>query len=233
MKEPVKFQGSETLVLLSFLVLWCVLALATRIFFLLVLKNETHPRAKSRNHQTKTMIVLGSGGHTTEMMNLLSAIDKQRYCPRHYVIADSDALSVEKVKHFEEPTTSRNNNYVWTQIFRSRNVHQSYISAVFTTALAFLRCIPLVYKSRPDVILCNGPGTCVPVVLSAFLLRVFFINTDCKIVFVESFCRTETLSLSGKILKYFTNLFIIQWPALADYSDKFKYIGNLNFEVQS
>lgn len=223
---------TEWLLLTCFSLLWLGLALATRIFYLLVLKNETKPRAKSRNHTTKTMIVLGSGGHTTEMMNLVSALDKHRYTPRHYVVADSDKLSVEKVKQFEEPTTSKSNSFHWTPIFRSRNVHQSYVSSVFTTSFAFMRCIPLVYNSRPDVILCNGPGTCVPVCLSAFLLRVFFINTDCKIVFVESFCRTESLSLSGKILRYFTNLFIIQWPALADYSSKFKYIGNLNFEVK-
>lgn len=232
MGDPVRISGPETLVLVSFIVLWCVIALATRIFFLLVLKNDKYPRAKSRNHKTKTMIVLGSGGHTTEMMNLLSALDRQRYCPRHYVIADTDALSVEKVKQFEEPTTSKSNDFYWTTIFRSRNVHQSYASSVLTTVMAFLRCLPLVYRSRPDVILCNGPGTCVPVVLSAFLLRVFFINTECKLVFVESFCRTETLSLTGKILKYFTNLFVVQWPALADISDRFEYIGNLNFEVQ-
>lgn len=225
-------QPSAGLVLLCFTFLWCAIAIVTRIFYLLVLKNETLPRSKSRNHTTKTMIVLGSGGHTTEMMNLVSGLDRQRYQPRHYVVADSDPLSVEKVKQFEEPTTSKNDNFYWTQIFRSRNVHQSYLSSVFTTLLAFARCLPMVYRSRPDLILCNGPGTCVPVCISAFLLRVFFINTDCKIVFVESFCRTESLSLTGKILKYFTNLFIVQWPALADFSSKFKYIGNLNFEVR-
>lgn len=223
---------AEWAILLCFTLLWCCIAIATRVFYLLALKNETKPRGKSRNMSSKTMIVLGSGGHTTEMMNLVSALDKHRYHPRHYVIADSDQLSVEKVKQFEEPTTSKSDNFYWTPIFRSRNVHQSYVSSVFTTALAFLKCLPMVYRSRPAVILCNGPGTCVPVCLSAFLLRVFFINTDCKIVFVESFCRTESLSLTGKILKYFTNLFVVQWPALADYSDKFKFIGNLNFEVK-
>lgn len=216
----------------SYLFLWSTLALITRIFYLLVLKNERYPRAKSRNHTTKTMIVLGSGGHTTEMMNLVNALDKKRYHPRHYVIASSDPLSLEKVKQFEEPSTSKV-NYYWTPIFRSRQVHQSFLTSVFTTLFAFLKCLPTVYKSRPDLILCNGPGTCVPVCLSAVLLRMFFINTECKIVFVESFCRTESLSLTGKLLRYFTNLFIVQWPALADISDKFKYLGNLNYEIRS
>lgn len=178
------------------------------------------------------MIVLGSGGHTMEMMSLVAVLDRRRYHPRHYVIASSDPLSVEKMKQFEEPSAAYN-HYYWTPIFRSRNVHQSYLSAVFTTLKSCCECIPLVYSSRPDLIICNGPGTCVPVCLAAFLLRVFFVNTDCKIVFVESFCRTESLSLSGKILKFITNLFIVQWPALTDFSDKFKYIGNLNFEVNN
>lgn len=227
------FLSRETLFLLSFTALWALLALSTRVFYLLVLKNEKLPKSKARNHTTKTMIVLGSGGHTSEMMSLVAALDKKRYHPRHYVIASSDPLSLEKVKQFEEPSTSTANNFYWTPVFRSRNVHQSYISSVFTTLIAFLKSLPIVYNSRPDVILCNGPGTCVPICLAQFLLRVFFINQECKIVFVESFCRTESLSLTGKILRYFTNLFVVQWPALTDFSDKFKFIGNLNYDVKS
>lgn len=214
---------------LSFVLYLLLVAVVTRAYYLLVLKNERRPRAKSRNDTTKTMIVLGSGGHTTEMLNLVAALDKSRYRPRHYVIANTDRLSLEKIDQFEGPASG--DSFCCTAIGRSREVHQSYFSSLFTTFFSIIRCLSMVFMSRPDVILCNGPGTCVPVCLSAILLRICFINTGCKIVFVESFCRTETLSLTGKILRHVTNLFIVQWPALAEISEKFKYIGNLNFEV--
>jgi len=35
-----------------------------------------------------------------------------------------------------------------------------------------------------------------------------------KIIFIESFARVQTLSLSGKILYYFADRFLVQWPEL-------------------
>jgi beta-1,4-N-acetylglucosaminyltransferase len=36
-----------------------------------------------------------------------------------------------------------------------------------------------------------------------------------SIVFVESFARVNDLSLSGKLLYYIADMFIVQWPGLA------------------
>ena len=42
-----------------------------------------------------TMVVLGSGGHTTEMLSLLDALDQQyRY---HLVVSNTDSTSLSKV----------------------------------------------------------------------------------------------------------------------------------------
>lgn len=75
-------------------------------------------------------------------------------------------------------------------------------------------------------ILCNGPGTCVPVCLSAFLLGLLRIKRTI-IVYVESICRVETLSLSGKILYYFSDYFIVQWPDLKKKYPKSVYLGRI------
>jgi beta-1,4-N-acetylglucosaminyltransferase len=86
----------------------------------------------------------------------------------------------------------------------------------------------------PDLILTNGPATAVCVVLAAKLLR--FLNvvsvmfgvsikgmsvqqTDTivyplRTVFIESWARVTTLSLSGKILLPFADRFLVQWPDL-------------------
>ena len=36
-----------------------------------------------------------------------------------------------------------------------------------------------------------------------------------KIIYVESFARTNSLSLSGKILRGFVDVFVVQWPEAA------------------
>ena len=51
------------------------------------------------------MAVLGSGGHTAEMLALLKGLDFATYAPRHYVIADTDHTSAQRIVTFEEART--------------------------------------------------------------------------------------------------------------------------------
>lgn len=74
--------------------------------------------------------------------------------------------------------------------------------------------------------LCNGPGTCVPVCASALLLGVLGIKRV-TIVYVESICRVEHLSLSGWILHRFCDHFVVQWPALKRKYPKSVYLGRI------
>lgn len=189
----------------------------------------TSSSPKKRNVRAKTLIILGSGGHTAEMMALVKELNKENYSPRFYVLASSDTTSESKVLAFEAdaPTSSKQSNYEIIRIDRSRHVGQSYYSAIFTTIWSTLQCIPLMYKLQPDLVLCNGPGTCVPICLIALLMKVLYINTQCKIIFIESFCRVKTISLSGKILVWFVDCFVVQWPQLTEFSTKAKYFGRL------
>lgn len=75
-------------------------------------------------------------------------------------------------------------------------------------------------------VLCNGPGTCVPICVSALLLGILGIK-KVIIVYVESICRVETLSLSGKILWHLSDYFIVQWPTLKEKYPKSVYLGRI------
>ena len=43
-----------------------------------------------------------AGGHTTEALALVSALDFARYTPRTYIISYGDALSAQKARELEE-----------------------------------------------------------------------------------------------------------------------------------
>ena len=75
--------------------------------------------------------------------------------------------------------------------------------------------------------LVNGPGTCIPVCLSAWLFNKLLLKSShsSKIVYVESICRVSTLSLSAKILVHFADDILVQWPELAAKYPKSKYIA--------
>lgn len=115
----------------------------------------------------------------------------------------------------------------------------SGVVAVSCCTHAHCRCL----LSSPQI-LCNGPGTCFPICFVAFVFKVRAMHrrwlaaeTDgcdrshvclvsprsrqivlfwpCSIVFIESFCRVESLSLSGLMLYPIVDEFVVQWPELA------------------
>ena len=49
----------------------------------------------------RVCLVLGSGGHTTEMMALAASLDKETFRPRSYIVAETDQLSRQKVTERE------------------------------------------------------------------------------------------------------------------------------------
>ena len=61
-----------------------------------------------------------------------------------------------------------------------REVKQSWLSTVVSTARAIFHAIPIVFDVRPDLLLVNGPGTCIPIILASLLLQITT-NHDVKL----------------------------------------------------
>ncbi|KAL7275824.1 UDP-N-acetylglucosamine transferase subunit [Rhizina undulata] len=193
-----------------------------------------HPTAAPKRNAGKKphlLILLGSGGHTAEMLRLLESIDTTKYRHRTYVFSSGDLLSPAKAREFEErlaldPRIPK--KFTLVEIPRARKVGQSWL----TTPFSCMKCIHgsvktfLGEQGYPDVAVCNGPGTAVMLVLVGFLLR-FFGFCDTRSVYVESFARVRTLSLSGKLLYPFVDRFLVQWPELTDKYARAEYRGIL------
>ena len=166
------------------------------------------------NPQKRILSVMGSGGHTTEMVRMLSDLDFEKHGERAYVLAETDRISPGKVDTLE----ARKNNvgqHTVVKVPRSREVGQSYLTSILTTFVAFFYSFAAVWRFMPDVVVCNGPGTCVPICVAARIIRLLCWK-DIRIVYVESVARVKSLSLSGKILRFVADCFIVQWPELKE-----------------
>lgn len=209
--------GSEFLCSICVLLFLIFLIRMIYLIIVIITGNCTLIRTKP----IRTVFCLGSGGHTTELLRFVKNMNMKKYQPRMYILADNDASSEVKIRE-----TEIDSNYYLARIPRSRNVKQSYLSSVLSTLYAILYTFPVIYKLKPDIIFCNGPGTCIPVCLVAFLFRCLFL-LDCRIVFIESICRVRTLSLTGKILQFFADIMIVQWPNMTETCFRAKYFGRL------
>ncbi|KAJ7386447.1 UDP-N-acetylglucosamine transferase subunit [Desmophyllum pertusum] len=191
-----------------------------------VLKRKRNHASLDRRKPVKVMVVAGSGGHTTEMIRLLGSLSSY-YHPRIYVVAETDKMSAEKITSFErnkEEKDKESSEFKILRIPRSREVRQSWLSTIFTTLNALVFSFPVVLREKPELLLCNGPGTCIPICLAAFVLKVAGLR-DITMVFVESMCRVKTLSLSGKIMYHFADHFLVQWKQLQINFPKAIYLG--------
>lgn len=213
-------------IILIFLIVITTLlaAIALRALILIYQIFTSNCKFNYEEKSLRTILCIGSGGHTTELIRIVQNLEPTKYEPRLYIVAENDFSSEVKIHKAEK--SEINKTYVICKIPRSRNVNQSYFSSVFSTLHATLYTVPVVYNFKPNIILCNGPGTCIPVCVVAFILRCFFI-VDCRIIFIESICRVRTMSLTGKILQLFADLIVVQWPQLRDVCFRAMYFGRL------
>ncbi|KAL2828710.1 oligosaccharide biosynthesis protein Alg14-like protein [Aspergillus cavernicola] len=239
------------------------------------------PKWRHQSSPVHFLVVLGSGGHTAEMLSMLRRmqLDPIKYTYRTYIVSSGDSFSATKAVEFESTLVERGaapGSYTVVTVPRARRVHQSYFTAPFTTIQSFYSCL-LVLRGLhsdqqalpaelpspyPDIILTNGPATAVCVILAARLLRMYHyclrllfparmhfharsmagatthrsapLSDEFRLrtIFVESWARVTTLSLSGKILLPFADRFLVQWPALGGKSawkgmKKTEYVGFL------
>eukprot|EP01104_Vermistella_antarctica_P005040 TRINITY_DN1544_c0_g1_i1.p1 TRINITY_DN1544_c0_g1~~TRINITY_DN1544_c0_g1_i1.p1 ORF type:complete len:440 (+),score=79.49 TRINITY_DN1544_c0_g1_i1:215-1534(+) len=197
-----------------------------------------------------SMFVLGSGGHTAEMFRLIRSLDRDVFANVHYVVAKGDTTSEKKAVAFEMKDkhsgaisgdvnladcrsdgatsydiVSGSNAQRTTSLHlipRSRKVKQSYFTSIFTTLFALCHAFILVWTILPDVVVVNGPGTCIPIVIIVALLRLLRVKRDVRLIYVESVARVSSLSLSGRIV-YTLGIadgFVVQWEELKHLLEK-------------
>lgn len=257
--------------LLVALVLFSVVAFCYR--FLLVIDRRrpklVHGKRGIREG-LRVLIVLGSGGHTTEMIAMLERavseenpqlrLEWSRFTNRSWVLSSGDAISAERARTLEKRSkdtslharpnihnehTAAVQSTETYEIFvvpRAREIHQPLITAPWSSLKCLWACVQVLTGSIimhpqgeqdfPDLILCNGPATATILVLASILLRIFNFRGchsrgKMRTVYVESWARVKTLSLSGILLSRVVDRFLVQWPQLEELGGRVEYIGVL------
>ncbi|KAK0521042.1 UDP-N-acetylglucosamine transferase subunit [Tilletia horrida] len=227
-------------------------ALALRLLFVvpalrrLINLKDPKPRRRKARETVKVAVFLGSGGHTAEMLKLVSALDPSRYTERVYYVSHGDQFSARKAAELEldiyrkrlETSASaqlidKPHPLTIKELPRARKVHQSASSTPLSAAVCLLVSVhhvvlqPMFDRPQParkgaprqavrhdtfaDLLLLNGPGTCVPLVLAVYVRRILGLRSP-HIMYVESFARVQSLSLSAKLLQGLVDTFVVQWP---------------------
>lgn len=138
--------------------------------------HQPHHAKETRGH---LMIVLGSGGHTAEMMRILHNLGAEYLCTRFarrtYVLSTGDGFSAERARRFEEDVVARywrsmsdnnsnsgrNNSSATTSetectyeiatVARARKVHQPLLTTPISSLRCLYDCIRVLRRTHPDL----------------------------------------------------------------------------------
>jgi UDP-N-acetylglucosamine:LPS N-acetylglucosamine transferase len=156
----------------------------------------------------KLLIVLGEGGHTTEMLKLVDLLEKKYLYS--YLVTIEDNLSVKRINY-------KGDIY---RVNRPRGKNTNIFLSICITFMVSIKLFFILKKAKPVAILSTGPAIVVP---AAAVGKIFGI----KIIFIETGSRVKTSSLTGKIMYKLADLYFIQWPYLKKKYPKAIYAGRL------
>lgn len=75
-------------------------------------------------------------------------------------------------------------------------------------------------KERPDVVICTGVLAMIPMCLIAKMYGK-------KLVYIESYAKVTSPTLTGKLLYKFADQFYVQWPEMQEIYPKAIYLGGI------
>jgi UDP-N-acetylglucosamine:LPS N-acetylglucosamine transferase len=89
----------------------------------------------------------------------------------------------------------------------------------FKMVVAFLDFFRIFINERPKVIISTGSEIAIP---AFYIAKIFGIKT----IYIESWCRIEVPSGTGKLIYPVSNIFLVQWPQLLNkYGSKARFEG--------
>ncbi|KYK56210.1 glycosyltransferase family protein [Drechmeria coniospora] len=179
----------------------------------------------SRRSTEYLLFVLGSGGHTKEMLMMMDDGSCDfAHVHRRYLLSSGDHTSGHQLQDYESELArlcrarhASPGSHDRRIVTRARRVHQPLWSTPLTAVLSVAGILPVLLSPPgnevgrrlryPTQIFSNGPATGFFVALAVHLLKIFFVapESSMRFVYVESWARISTLSLTGKLL-YYTGL---------------------------
>jgi len=156
----------------------------------------------------RVLVVLGDGGHTTEILRLVELMGPTYdYC---YLAALEDDHSPQRIA-IPGPIH---------RIRRPRGKSESWPGTAWRLVVSLVQALRICHRVRPLAVLGSGPSVMVPVALIARML-------GSKIIFVETGSRVTALSLTGKIMLRLADLYFVQWKQLQERYPNTVYAGRL------
>lgn len=155
-----------------------------------------------KKHKPKICFVSSCGGHFMELMQLLPLVEEKQY----YILTEKNIASIGTVEKHPH-------HYL---------VQQERDGISFFLKFGWNIILSLIYFliERPTTIITTGAGASYPTCFFAHLFKR-------RIIYIESFAKLDSESVTGKMVYPFANYFFVQWPEMKKIYPKAIYNGTV------
>ena len=150
---------------------------------------------------TKICFAASSGGHYEQLLMLKPLMEKYD----SFVITE-ETLYKTQIKN--------ERMYYLKQVNRKE---KAFIPNMITNTFQSLK---IFRKEKPDVVICTGVLAMIPICLIAKIRGK-------KVIYIESFAKVTSGTMSGKLLYKFADQFYVQWESMLKVYPKAIYLGGI------
>jgi UDP-N-acetylglucosamine:LPS N-acetylglucosamine transferase len=151
----------------------------------------------AKKNKLKICLAASSGGHLTELLKL------------------SDSWKQYETFFVTTVPVVRDNLQTSGNIYIVGECNRQHLIRVLKV---FLRCLRIALKERPNVVISTGAAAgCI----ICFLAKL----SGAEIIWIDSITNVEKISLSGRMVRYIADLFLVQWPELTKKYNNVEFIG--------
>lgn len=148
----------------------------------------------------KICFIASTGGHFEQLMMLKPLMNKHD----SFIVTEDTSYSVKTDK----------------KMYLLKQVNRSEWNFIFKMATNTLKSIKIFIKEKPDIIISTGALSVIPMCITAKLFRK-------KIIFIESFAKITSPTLTGRLIYKFADQFYIQWESMREFYPNAIYKGGI------
>ncbi|HOV91310.1 MAG TPA: PssD/Cps14F family polysaccharide biosynthesis glycosyltransferase [Syntrophorhabdaceae bacterium] len=152
-------------------------------------------------------IVASPGGHMTQALSVMDSFEGENV---YLITLDFPNIRNLSINGLKEIYKVR----LWFG-------YSMKLGVPFTLLVSFWTIFKIFFKKRPHLIFSTGSEIAVP----AFFVGKFLFRA--RTIYMESLTRVHSLSMTGKLLYRFADVFLVQWKELIKKYNKAIYRGRL------
>lgn len=149
----------------------------------------------------KICFAASSGGHYEQLLMLRPLMDKY----------DSFVITEETL--YKSELQGKKTYYL-------KQVNRREKTFLFCMLINTIRSLNIYIREKPDVVISTGVLAVIPICLIAKLFGR-------KLIYIESFAKVTSSTLSGKLLYKFADRFYVQWEPMLEVFPNAVYLGGI------